>query len=194
MSHVKVVAFNGSPRKDGNTAILIRRVFSKLEDEGIECEMVQLAGHLIRGCTACGVCRQRRDRRCSIGTDVVNYCIDKMLGADGIIIGSPVYFAGLTAETTALIDRTGYVARANSNMFRRKVGAAVTAVRRAGAMNVLNSLNAWFLINELVIPGSTYWNLAVGRQVGDVENDHEGLETMDRLGENMAWLLKRLNG
>ena len=191
---MRVVAFNGSPRKDGNTAMLIGHVFSKLREEGIECEMVHLAGHMIRGCTACGVCRQRRDRHCSIGTDVVNYCIDKMLGADGIIIGSPTYFAGLTAETKALMDRAGYAARGNGNMFRRKVGAAVAAVRRTGAMNVLDTINAWFLINEMVIAGSTYWNLGIGGKIGDVENDREGVRTMERLGENMAWLLQRLHG
>lgn len=191
---MRVVAFNGSPRKDGNTAMLIGHVFSKLRDEGIECEMVQLAGHMIRGCTACGACRQRKNKHCSIGTDVVNYCIDKMLAADGIIIGSPTYFAGLTAETKALMDRAGYAARGNGNMFRRKVGAAVAAVRRTGAMNVLDTINAWFLINEMVIAGSTYWNLGIGGKIGDVENDHEGVKTMERLGENMAWLLKRLDG
>lgn len=191
---MRVVAFNGSPRKDGNTAMLIGHVFSKLRDEGIECEMVQLAGHMIRGCTACGACRQRKNKHCSIGTDVVNYCIDKMLAADGIIIGSPTYFAGLTAETKALMDRAGYAARGNGNMFRRKVGAAVAAVRRTGAMNVLDTINAWFLINEMVIAGSTYWNLGIGGKIGDVENDREGVRTMERLGENMAWLLQRLHG
>ena len=194
MLQLRVVAFNGSPRKDGNTAMLIGHVFSKLRDEGIECEMVQLAGHMIRGCTACGACRQRKNKHCSIGTDVVNYCIDKMLAADGIIIGSPTYFAGLTAETKALIDRAGYVARGNDKMLRRKVGAAVAAVRRTGAMNVLDTINAWFLINEMVIAGSTYWNLGIGGKIGDVENDQEGLRTMERLGENMAWLLQRLHG
>jgi multimeric flavodoxin WrbA len=174
--------------------MLIGHVFSKLRDEGIECEMVQLAGHMIRGCTACGACRQRKNKHCSIGTDVVNYCIDKMLAADGIIIGSPTYFAGLTAETKALIDRAGYVARGNDKMLRRKVGAAVAAVRRTGAMNVLDTINAWFLINEMVIAGSTYWNLGIGGKIGDVENDREGVRTMERLGENMAWLLQRLHG
>jgi len=191
---MKVVAFNGSPRKDGNTARLIRRVFSKLEEAGIECELVPLAGHLIRGCTACGICRKRKDRHCSIDTDVVNYCIDKMLDADGIIIGSPTYFAGLTAETKALIDRAGYVARSNDNMFRRKVGAAVVSMRRAGSINVFNAINAFFLINEMIVPGSTYWNLGIGRDIGDVESDEEGMRTMDRLGENMAWLITNLAG
>lgn len=191
---MKVVAFNGSPRKDGNTAILIGHVFSKLEEAKVECEMVQLAGHVIRGCTACGVCRQRKNQHCSMSTDVVNYCIDKMLGADGVIIGSPTYFAGLTAETKALIDRIGYVARGNGNMLRRKVGAAVTAVRRAGSINVFNAINAFFLINEMVIPGSIYWNLGMGRAIGDVEEDQEGIQTMEKLGENMAWVLQRLHG
>lgn len=189
---MKVVAFNGSPRRDSNTAMLIHRVFLKLEEAGIECELISLAGHLIRGCTACSGCRKRRDRHCSINTDVVNFCIDKMLGADGIIVASPTYFAGPTAETKALIDRVGYVARGNDNMLKRKVGAAVTAVRRAGSINVLNAINAFFLANEMIVPGSSYWNLGVGSEIGSVEADEEGMRTMDKLGENMAWLITSL--
>ena len=129
---MKVVAFNGSARKDGNTAVLIREVFSELEGEGIETEMVQLAGKTIRGCTACGKCQKNLDNRCAIDNDFANECVEKMLEADGIILGSPTYFADVTAEMKALIDRAGYVARANSDMLKRKVGAAVVAVRRAG--------------------------------------------------------------
>jgi len=190
---MKVVAFNGSARKDGNTAILIRRVFAELEKAGIETEMVQLAGQTIRGCTACGTCKNQQDQRCGIDDDIVNDCIAKMAAADGIILASPVYFADITAETKALIDRAGYVARANGNIFRRKVGAAVVAARRAGFVHAYDSINHFFLISQMIVPGSIYWNLGIGREIGEVEQDAEGLETMQILGENMAWLLKKIH-
>ena len=190
---MKVVAFNGSARKDGNTAILVRRVFSELENEGIETELVQLAGQPIHGCAACGQCFKNKDRRCAVNDDIVNSCIEKMLAADGIILASPTYFADLTSETKALIDRTGFVARANDDMFKRKVGAAVVAVRRAGAMHAFDSINHFFLISQMIIPGSSYWNIGVGRAKGEVERDEEGLRTMQTLGQNMAWLLKKIN-
>jgi multimeric flavodoxin WrbA len=189
---MKVVAFNGSPREKGNTGILINYVFKKLGEEGIECELVNLAGNSIRGCTACMKCREVRNQKCSNNTDIVNDCIKKMLEADGIIIGSPTYFATLTAETKALIDRAGYVAKANGGMLKRKVGAAVSAVRRAGSLNVFQSINNFYLINEMIIPGSVYWNMGIGRDIGDVESDKEGILIMEKLGENMAWLLKKL--
>ena len=189
---MKVVAFNGSPRKDGNTGILIKRALERLEAENVRSELVDLAGQVIRGCIACNRCRENLDKKCAINTDIVNDCIEKMVEADGIIIGSPTYFASLTAETKALIDRAGFVARGNGNMFKRKVGAAVVAVRRAGAINVFQAINNFFLINEMIIPGSTYWNLGLGKNRGDVHSDEEGLLTMEKLGENMAWLLKKI--
>jgi multimeric flavodoxin WrbA len=190
---MKVVAFNGSARKDGNTAILVRRVFVELEKEGIETELVQLAGQHIHGCAACGQCFKNKNQRCVFDDDIVNSCIEKMAAADGIILASPTYFADLTSETKALIDRTGYVARANGDLFKRKVGAAVVAVRRAGAMHAFDSINHFFLISQMIIPGSSYWNIGVGRAKGEVEQDEEGLRTMEALGQNMAWLLKKVN-
>jgi multimeric flavodoxin WrbA len=189
---MKVVAFNGSPRKDGNTAILIRRVLDQLEREGIATETVHLAGQEIRGCTGCRRCRVNKDRRCSRGDDIVNACIEKMLAADGILLGSPTYFSDVTTEMKALIDRCGYVAKSNEDMFRRKVGAAVIAVRRAGSTHAFDTMNHFFTINQMVVPGSSYWNLGVGVEKGDVERDEEGMRTMKVLGENMAWLLKKL--
>jgi len=188
---MKVIAFNGSARKNGNTAVLIREVFSELEDEGIETEMIQLAGKTIRGCTACGKCFDNQDKRCAIDNDCANKCIEKMLEADGIILGSPTYFADVTAEMKALIDRAGYVSRANPDMYKRKIGAAVVAVRRAGAIHAFDTLNHFFLISQMIVPGSSYWNIGIGRAIGDVEQDDEGLETMRILGRNMAWLLKK---
>jgi len=189
---MKVVAFNGSARKDGNTAILIRYVFKKLEAEGIETELIQLSGSKIHGCIACMKCFKNKDQRCSVKDDNANYCIEKMLDADGIILGSPTYFANVSTEMKALIDRAGMVSRANSDMLARKVGAAVVAVRRAGAIHVFNSINHFFFIGQMIVPGSSYWNLGMGRQKGEVENDEEGIETMKNLGINMAWLLKKL--
>jgi multimeric flavodoxin WrbA len=190
---MKVVAFNGSARKDGNTAILARRVLEELEKEEIETEMVQLAGERIRGCTACRGCIENKDRRCTIEDDVVNDCIAKMIEADGIILASPTYFADVSTEMKALIDRAGFVARANGELFRRKVGAAVVAVRRAGAIHAFDSINHLFFISQMIVPGSSYWNLGMGWAKGDVLEDEEGMETMRALGENMAWLLKKIN-
>ena len=190
---MKVTAFNGSPRADGNTAHMIRRVFSVLESEGIETELYQLGGRSIRGCAACFGCIRNKDGRCAVD-DAVNECISKIMESDGIIIGSPTYFADVTAEVKALIDRAGLVARANGHMFRRKVGAAVVAVRRAGSIHAFDTINHFFLIGQMVVPGSIYWNLGVGREKGEVESDEEGMETMVKLGENMAWLLRKLDG
>jgi multimeric flavodoxin WrbA len=190
---MKVVAFNGSARKDGNTAILVRRVFAELEKEGIETELVQLAGQPIHGCSACGQCFKNKNERCVFDDDIVNACIEKMRAADGIILASPTYFADLTSETKALIDRAGYVARANGNLFRRKVGAAVVTARRTGAIHALDSINHFFLIGEMIVPGSSYWNIGLGRAIGEVEHDEEALRTMQTLGQNLAWLLKKIH-
>lgn len=189
---LKVVAFNGSARKDGNTAILIRKVLSVLESEGIETELIQLAGEQIHGCTACGTCRKIKNQECKIVNDNVNDYIQKMSQADGIILGSPTYFSMMTSEMKALIDRTGYVARANGDMFKRKVGAAVVAVRRAGGIPTFDAINHFFLISQMIVPGSSYWNVGVGSGKGDVEKDEEGMKTMENLGKNMAWLLKKI--
>lgn len=190
---MKVIAFNGSARKDGNTAILIRRVLTVLEQEGIETELIQLAGQQIHGCMACETCKKIKNKQCKIVNDNVNLYIEKMATADGIVLGSPTYFSMMTPELKALIDRAGYVARANEHMFKRKVGAAVVVNRRAGGMPTFDAINRFFLINQMIIPGSSYWNIGVGDQKGDVENDEEGLKIMEKLGMNMAWLIKKIN-
>jgi multimeric flavodoxin WrbA len=190
---MKVVAFNGSARKDGNTAILIGYVSRELEKQGVETELIQLSGSRIHGCIACMKCFEKKDQRCSVKDDIVNDCIEKMLAADGIILGSPTYFANVSTEMKALIDRAGMVSRANNDMLARKVGVAVVAVRRAGAIHVFNSINHFFFIGQMVVPGSSYWNLGMGRQKGEVEKDDEGIQTMKKLGRNMAWLLKKLH-
>jgi multimeric flavodoxin WrbA len=189
---MKVIAFNGSPRKNGNTEQLINMVFAELEKEGIETELMQIGGKDIRGCTACYKCFENKDKHCAVKNDILNKCLDKMLEADAIILGSPTYFSNVSTEIKALIDRAGLVAIANDHMFKRKIGAAVVAVRRAGAMNVFDAINKLFFINQMIVPGSTYWNVGVGLEKGDVKDDKEGLNTMKILGENMAWLLKKI--
>ena len=190
---MKVVAFNGSARKDGNTSILINYVLNELQQEGIETEVFNLSGRKIHGCVACRKCFDNKDQRCAVTGDVLNECIKKMLSADGIILGSPTYFTDVSTEMKALIDRAGYVAKSNGDMFRRKVGAAVVAVRRAGSVHVFGTINNFFLINQMIIPGSNYWNMGIGREKGEVEQDAEGIATMKLLGANMAWLLKKIN-
>ena len=189
---MKVVAFNGSPRKKGNTDALLEEVLAVLQREGIETELVHLSG-AISGCIACSKCIEKKDGKCALDKDIINECIEKMAGADGIILGSPTHFADLTPVLKALIDRAGFVGLANGGMFTRKVGAAVVAVRRAGAIHVFDSINHFFLISQMIIAGSSYWNIGMGLDERDVENDAEGLKTMRVLGENMAWLMKKIN-
>lgn len=189
---MKVIGINGSPRKGGNTEILIRTVFQELEKEGIETELIQLGGKLVHGCTACMKCREIQDGQCHIKNDRINEIMTKMYEANGIILGSPVYFSDITPEMKALIDVAGYVSRGNGHLLKRKLGAAVVVERRGGAMHTFASINNFFLINQMVIPGSSYWNFAFGAKPGDVLNDAEGIQTMKTLGENMAWLLKKL--
>jgi multimeric flavodoxin WrbA len=189
---MKVVAFNGSARKDGNTAILVNAVFKELKKAKIETELVQLAGKKISGCTACGKCFENKDRRCVVANDILNECIEKMLESDGIILASPTYFADVSTNMKALIERSGFVARANNDMFRRKVGASVVAVRRGGAIHAFDSMNHFFFISQMIVPGSSYWNVGIGLGPGEVKTDEEGLLTMKTLGTNMAWLMKKL--
>ncbi len=188
---MKVIAINGSPRQNGNTAMLIDTVLAELAKEGIETEKVQLGGKKIHGCTACMKCFDNQNRLCSIDHDILNVIATKMFEADGIIIGSPTYFANVSSEVKALIDRAGLIAITNGYLLKRKAGAAVVAVRRAGATNAFDAINKFFFINQVIVPGSAYWNLGVGEAEKDVGKDEEGLNTMKILGENMAWLLKK---
>ena len=190
---MKVIAFNGSARKEGNTAILLNLVLDELKAAGIETELYSLAGKPVQGCISCFKCFEKKNKRCNVEKDVINECIQKMDEADGILLGSPTYFADVSAGMKALIERCGLVSKANNNMFKRKVGAAVVAVRRAGAIHVFNSLNYFFTINEMIVPGSSYWNIGIGRQPGEVSADAKGVQTMTNLGKNMAWLLKKIH-
>ncbi len=191
---MKVVAFNGSARKKGNTQHCIDLVLRELTAEGIETESISLSGKNIRGCIACLKCFTSQDKRCAVDVDFLNECLEKMLTADGIILASPTYFANVSAEMKALIDRAGMVSKANGDMLARKVGAGIVTVRRGGAMQVFNALNSFFLIGQMIIPGSSYWNLGIGLNRGEVDDDAEGVQTMRTLGRNMAWLLHKLHG
>lgn len=188
---VKVLAINGSPRKDGNTAVLIRTILKALEKEGIGTETIQIGGKKIHGCTACMKCFENRDKKCVIDDDPVNTCIRKMSKADGIIFGSPVYFLDLTSEMKALIDRAGFVSYANGHLFRNKIGNATVAVRRAGASRTADSMLHFFLANEMIVAGLPV--IGMGRDIGDVENDDEGMGRAKNLGETMALLLNHLD-
>jgi multimeric flavodoxin WrbA len=187
---MKIVAFNGSPRKDGNTAILINYVFHELEKEGLETELVQFSGKKIHGCIACYKCFENKDQRCSVKDDFANECIEKMIKADGIILGSPVYFADVTAEMKALIDRAGFVSLANNGLYRNKVGASVAALRRTGGIYTIDSMNHFFLAGQMIIVGR---GIGIGRNIGEVEKDEEGLQMVKTLGQRMAWLLKKVS-
>ncbi|MFO7852285.1 MAG: flavodoxin family protein [Bacteroidota bacterium] len=189
---MKVIAVNGSPRKKGNTELLLREVLSVLERNEIDTEMIQIGGKEVKACTACMKCKEKKDGKCYEDNKLLNKVISKISAADGILIGSPVYFSDITPETKALLDVAGYTLRAAGNPLKRKVGAAVVAVRRAGAIHTFDSINHFFMINEMIVPGSSYWNIGIGKEKGDVLNDAEGLKTMQTLGENMAWLMKRI--
>jgi len=190
---MKVIAFNGSARKDGNTSIILNIVLDEIKSEGIETGIKSLAGEKIQGCIACYKCFKNKNMKCAIDDDVVNDYFNLMYLSQGILLGSPTYFADISTNLKALIERCGMVSRANNDLLKRKVGAAVIAVRRAGAIHAFTSINYFFLIGQMIVPGSSYWNIAIGREPGDVNSDSEGIETMRTLGINMAWLLKKIN-
>nr|WP_302651225.1 flavodoxin family protein [uncultured Agathobaculum sp.] len=189
---MKVLAINSSARKDGNTAILLERVLKELRKEGIATELIQLAGQIIEPCKACWTCGGQGN--CVHRKDQFREIFDKMKEADGILLGSPVYSANISANMQALLERAAVVGDMNPGLLTHKVGAAVTAVRRGGALNAVDAMNHFFLNHEMIVVGSTYWNMAYGQLPGDVEKDAEGLANMANLGKNMAWLLKALNG
>jgi multimeric flavodoxin WrbA len=187
---MKILAVNGSPRVNGNTAEMIKTALEVCEAAGHETEIEQVGGKTVRGCVGCGGCGTHKGK-CAID-DWMNELYPKMKEADAIVLGSPTYFADLTPELKAVIDRCGSMARKDGMAFSRKTGAAVGAVRRAGAIHTLDSIGHFFLINDMIVLGSSYWNLSLSRAVGDYGNDAEGIDTMKRLGENIVWLLEKL--
>lgn len=190
---MKAIAINGSPRKGGNTEILLRKVMEPLTEAGWDTEFIQLGGQPIHGCRACYDCFKKKSSRCGQkGEEVFDLCLEKMILADAIVLGSPTYFSDVTSEMKALLDRAGLVAVANGGLFRRKIGAAVVAVRRGGGTHAFDTMNHMFLMSGAIVPGSTYWNLGVGLDKGDVKQDEEGLRNMADLGQTIAWLGKAI--
>lgn len=187
---MKVVAINGSPRKDGNTAILLNKALAPLQEAGWDTELIQLGGKPVRGCLACTKCFETKDMECIIKLDDINGIIAKMVEADAIIFGSPTYFANVSTEMKALIDRAGYVTIANGKPLKGKVGAPVVAVRRAGAIPTFDAINHFMHLSGMIMAGSSYWNLGIGRAPGEVESDEEGLKNMENLGKTIDWLTK----
>ena len=190
---MKVLGISGSPRSGGNTELLVNTALEDLAAEGIETEFVPLAGREILPCDACGGCAEVDTPQCVLEDPGFEGMIDRFMQADGILIGSPVYFGSATPQTMALLDRVGYVSRMNGGFLRRKVGAAITVARRAGKNFTFAQLNYFFLISEMIVPGSTYWNVAIGLEKGEAAGDDEGIKTVKNLAENMAFLLKKLH-
>ena len=186
---MKVIGFNGSPRKDGNTTALLGYLLREIEKEGIETELVQLSAKAIHGCIACYKCLKNRDKRCAVKNDAANEYIEKIITAQGIVLGSPSYYQDVTAEMKALIDRAGFVGLVNGNMYKNKVGAALSCYRRSGGMHVIETMNHFFFSNELIIAGRA---MSVAREKGDVEKDEEGIQSAKALGQKMAWMMKKL--
>jgi len=190
---MNVVAFCASARRNGNTKLLLETVLEPLQEAGAETELVELAGSNLKGCKACFVCIKKKDGSCAIKDDMLNECVEKMAKADAIILGSPTYFADVSTEMKALIDRSGMVGRANGDLYKRKLGAAVVAVRRAGSIHAFDTMNHFFQISQMIIVGSSYWNIGIGREKGEVASDEEGMKTMQQLGENINWLLQQIS-
>ncbi len=187
---MKVVAFNGSAHKEGNTAIGLQIVLDQLTNEGIETEMIHVGGTQIKGCVACQHCMKARNQECGLPDDPVNGWIQKMIEADGILFGSPVHFSSIGANLKSFLDRAFYVSTANGNLFRHKVGASVVAVRRSGGLPTFNELNNYMNYSEMILPSSNYWNVIHGTRPGDAKQDTEGAQIMRILGKNMAWIMK----
>jgi multimeric flavodoxin WrbA len=189
---MKAIAINGSARKDGNTTNLINAVFTELRKEQIETELIELAGKNLQSCLACGKCFRDKNKKCNINNDMLNDLIDKMATADAVILGSPTYFANVSSTMKAVIDRAGSVGMANDYLFAKKVGAAIVAARRSGSTNAFDAMNKFFLYQQMILPGASSWNAGFGSQPGDANNDEEGMGIMKELGENTAWLIKKI--
>lgn len=187
---MRVLAINGSARKDGNTAILLQTVLAELKKENIEVETVSLAGQVIEPCKACWACGGRGN--CVHSRDAFCEIFEKMKQADGILLGSPVYAANISSNMQAVLERAAVVCDMNPGLMKHKVGAAVAAVRRGGALQAVDAMNHFFLNHEMFVAGSTYWNMAYGQMPGDAEGDEEGMQNMRNLGQNMAFLLKAI--
>ncbi len=185
---MKALLINGSPRRNGNTDMMLDALREHLEHGGVDVERYQLGGVAVRGCAACGLCGKRQDGKCAIDDDVINEVIQKIMESNAVVIGSPTYFGNVTTEIKALIDRAGLVGMVNRRMFRRKIGAAVVAVRRAGSVEAFHAINNFFHLNQFIIPGSGYWTVGYGLRPGEVAGDAEAMSTIGALAANMIWL------
>ncbi|WP_186430684.1 flavodoxin family protein [Clostridium sp. BSD9I1] len=190
---MKVIAFNGSPRKNGNTYEAIKAVANELEKENIEVEVIHVGNKVIRGCLACGGCSRNMNERCVIENDEVNEWIQKMKEADGIILGSPVHYSAIAGTMKSFLDRVFLVTSVNGGMLRHKVGASVVAVRRSGGVPTFDQLNNYINYSEMVMPTSNYWNVVHGTEPGEATQDEEGMQIMRVLGKNMSWLMKLIH-
>lgn len=182
---MKAIAFNGSPRPLGNTFFLLSTVLGELAARGIDTKLIQAGGRDIHGCIACDKCRKSPTPKCVFNDDIINQALVDIAEADILILGSPVYFGGLSAQMKAFIDRVGYASRPHK-LLKGKICASVVAVRRNGALTAFNSMNNLFTISEGIIVGSSYWNQGIGRAIGDAAQDEEGIGTMRTLGQNIA--------
>lgn len=190
---MKAVAINGSPRKGGNTEILLKKVLETIENHGIETQFIQLGGQNIHGCRGCWACKKMQNRKCAFNDDILNSILEDVYTADAVILGTPSYFSDMTPELKSFIDRAGVIALANGKLFKHKIGAGVIAQRRGGGTSIQATLHHMFLMSEMIIPGSTYWNLGFGKDKGEIINDEEAMNNMVNLGENISWLLEKLN-
>jgi multimeric flavodoxin WrbA len=186
---MKAIAIVGSPRKGGNTEILARHTLKSIQEEGVDTELVSLAGLDIRPCTACNACR--KEECCSINDDLFPI-YQKLKEADAIILASPVYYGSATGLMKCFMERVGYIG-GSRRAFAGKVGGPLVVARRAGQNFTHAQLTFWFQIAGFFIPGSTYWNMAIARDIGDILKDEEGLRTAWNFGKNVAFLLKKLN-
>ena len=184
---MKVLLINGSPRKEGNTFIALSEVAKALKEDGIESEIVSIGAKAVQGCIACGRCAELG--RCAFNDDLYNKVREKLETADGIVIGSPVYYAGPNGSLCALLDRLFYSAGA---LLAYKPAAAVAVCRRGGASATFDRLNKYFTIKNMPVVSSQYWNSVHGMLPGEAWQDIEGLQTMRTLGHNIAWVLKSL--
>lgn len=189
---MKALLFNGSPRENGNTAYLLSQMIDLFHQNIAETEFIQLGRQKLRGCTACMSCKDNKDEKCVYDDDPINDYIQKMKHADAIIIASPVYFSQMTPETKALIDRCGYTIRANGEILSRKIGAGIAVARRSGTMPTFHSINDFFFINDMIVPGSNYWNVGIAKEPGEIKGDEEGLKVVRRLAENILWLHNKI--
>ena len=186
---MRVVGINGSQRKDGNTFLALEEMSNQLKKEGIQVEIVHVGADSIRGCIGCGYCTTSEENLCVFKDDIVNETIQKLREADGIIFGSPTYYAGIAGTMKSFLDRVFFTNSA-AQKFKHKIGTSVGIARRAGAVDVVHQLNNYFLLAEMVVPQSQYWNIAFGLKKGEVLEDLEGMQTLRKNASAMAWLLK----